>query len=73
MDKKVHLKKAQIERKKSVITHELTHAENLHYLRCHFVSNNLEEKDKQNLKLITSEIKKKRNSYKSQDIAKKKI
>lgn len=73
MDKKVHLKKPQFERKKSVITPELTYEETLQYLKYYFVSDNLEENDAHILKLIASEIKIKRNSYKRQDINKKKF
>lgn len=70
MDKKVDLKKLPTKRKKSVPL--ISIEETVNYLRCYFIPEDFSIKDKQIMKQINSEIKKKRTSYKSQDVSKKK-
>ena len=72
MDKKVDLKKTSNKRKNPTQVPSLTNEETLHYLRCYFIEEELSSEDKQVMKQINSEIKKKRTSYKSQDGSKKK-
>lgn len=71
MDKKVDLKKLPTKRKKSVPL--ISIEETVNYLRCYFIPEDFSIEDKQIMKQINSEIKKKRTSYKSQDVSKKNI
>lgn len=72
MDKKVDLKKTSNKRKVSTQMPSLTNEETIRHLRCYFIEEELTSEDKQVMKQINSEIKKKRTSYKSQDVSKKK-
>ena len=72
MDKIVNLKKAPVQRKKNAEMPEITYEKTMHLLGCYFVHSSFSPEDKKKSELIRSEINKKRTSYKTQDMKKKK-
>jgi hypothetical protein len=73
MDKRVYLKKAPVERKKcKTALPVITYEEMMYYIKCHFISVDLTKEEEIISNTIASELRKKQNSYKRQDIDKKK-
>lgn len=70
MDKIVSLKKPSSPRKTRRALPDISCNETIHYLKCYYVDNNTSLNDKKIMRLIDTEVGKKRQSYKAQDIKK---
>jgi hypothetical protein len=72
MDKKIYLKKEPSLRKTNKTYPLLSTNEYIYYLKCEFIATNLKPEEEIIMKNIKKEIKKKQQSYKTQDITKQK-
>ena len=72
MDKKIDLKRKPTKRKIEENYPILSTNDYMYYLKCEFIATDLNPKDQHIMSSLKKEIRKKRQSYKTQDITKKK-